>query len=44
MCQEADKEERGHPVRLSAQREHLSIGSERTSPAGGQDVRAPFPK
>src|SRR6266550_1182697 len=37
--------ERGHPVRLSAQREHsdvvLTAGSERAWPADGQDVRAP---
>jgi hypothetical protein len=39
--------ERGHPVRLSAQREPplkgiLPAKSERASLAGGQDVRAPF--
>jgi hypothetical protein len=38
--------ERGHPVRLSAQREQpfkreSLRGSERASPAGGQDVRDP---
>jgi hypothetical protein len=40
------KTERGHPVRLSAQRESpfqgiLPARSERLAPAGGQDVRAP---
>src|SRR5438105_2920090 len=38
--------ERGHPVRLNAQREQppnrcLRRSTERASPAGGQDVRAP---
>jgi hypothetical protein len=38
-------EQRGHPVRLSAEREQrpnlFFLRSEHASPAGGQDVRAP---
>ena len=36
--------ERGHPVRLSAKREHrlkVITKAERAAHAGGQDVRAP---